>query len=75
MTPEEFDRRVAALGLTSKALPAARAVLCENRSINGAARDFSVDPALVFRHVKTISNAVLCPHCEQVINQKSDAAS
>lgn len=65
MNAETFNRRVAALGLTSKALPAARAVLCEDRSLRGAARDYGVDPGNVHRLVTWIRDARFCPECGQ----------
>lgn len=65
MTPADFSARVAARNLTSEALPAARAVLVDGQSVNGAAREYGVDVGALHRLCVRIREANVCPTCGQ----------
>jgi hypothetical protein len=67
MTRHDFDNRVAALGLTSKALPAAREVLVEGQSMYFACRQHGVGYSTLWQVVTRIRATQLCRECGQEI--------
>lgn len=67
MTEHEFRRRVAALGITSRALPAARKILVDGAGIREQARQCGVNPGYLLRLVQRIRATTVCECCGQAI--------
>lgn len=65
MTKSEFNRRIKATRLTSRAIPAAREVLIGGNSIYEAARSNGVSYPVLWRVVDRIRKVSPCPVCGQ----------
>jgi hypothetical protein len=61
----EFNKRVKALGLKSRGLRAARAVLVDGNSRNQQAQVTGVDLGQLSKLCSKIESVELCPHCGQ----------
>lgn len=75
MTKTEFNRRVKAIGLRSKGIPAAKDVLVGNASIYAAARNHDVSYPVLWRVVKRIREAALCTKCGQEVRRRAATAN
>lgn len=67
MLPSEFEKRTAGLGMSGRAVEAARLVLVYGLGVRVAARDAGLSgPGAVSRAVARIRAARICPCCGQV---------
>ena len=67
MDNDEFNRRVARLGTTSKAVEGCREVLVNGATYMDAALKYRLQPSLIFRVTKRIRDTEFCSCCGQAI--------
>lgn len=67
MTATEFNRRLAAAGISGRAVEAARRVLVDGLGLNEAARQVAVDKAAVSRAAARLRDLKICRRCGQAL--------